>query len=919
MQAKLPTPSSAALNSACRTARQLLFACVLATTASICIAYQSSGTPAQPSVRPVAASAGLELSRPVRPWEFLDAVGSRAGLLGSENGTFEAWVYPLKIFRELKLTFHFADHAIPAEAFARTVTVHPESSSVLYSGDSFSVLQTFFVPLNQPGAIIRLEVESRVPLQIEASFQPDFQLMWPAAIGGSYSNWDERLHAFRFGHEQKKFFALAGSPTAIKSQEGYVWNYASSTASAFKLPLLSKGKQTYLIAIAASVESEQQAGATYQTLLQNAASLEKEATAYYRDYLQNNVRLELPDPKLQQAYEWSLISMAQGMVTNPYLGTGLIAGYRTSGTTQRPGFAWFFGRDALWTVLALHSAGDFPTARAALDFLSKYQRADGKIEHEISQSATFVPWFKDFPYAYASADATPLYIIAMRDYAVSSGDLAFVKAKSQSVWKAYQFLRSTWDVNGMPQNLDVGHGWVEGGPLLPVKAELYQAGLGTEALRALSDISRLLGERELKWLQDPASLMQIFARQKAFLNQLFWSPEKRIFAFALDTSDRRVDTPSVLATVPMWFDLLEEKQASQTINTLADYDHAADWGMRIISSEDPKYDPSGYHFGSVWPLFTGWASVGEYKVHRATPGYANLQANAQLALDGSLGHVTEVLSGDNYVGLSTSSPHQIWSSAMVVSPLLRGLMGLEVSAPGRQLTFAPHVPAGWKQFAIENVRVGETALDLSYEQSAEQISLRVRRRSDGPASVVFSPAISSITEVASVEINSRPAKFEVVTTTNDRHIYTRVAVSSGEAVVRIKLRDSFGLENPVGLPGLGERSKALKIAAETWNGTRLTLQLSEIAGSSYEIPLYGSAKIASADGGEIEEITEGRRLRVQFPTGAAGSYVKKTVIIQFTAGSAKHMTQSSPKIAEGAELFSPQRTQRCSEELQNSF
>src|SRR3984885_8425815 len=69
----------------------------------------------------------------------------------------------------------------------------------------------------------------------------------------------------------------------------------------------------------------------------------------------------------------------------------------------------------------------------------------------------------------------------------------------------------------------------------------------------------------------------------------------------------------------------------------------------------------GYHYGSVWPLFTGWASVGEYRYHREFPAYSNLRANALLALDGSLGHVTEVLSGDYYQPLSTSSPHQIWS------------------------------------------------------------------------------------------------------------------------------------------------------------------------------------------------------------------------------------------------------------------
>src|SRR5207245_2125627 len=51
----------------------------------------------QQLVTPPIASAALELSRPVRPWEFVDAVGMRAGLLGRENGDFEGWVYPLKL------------------------------------------------------------------------------------------------------------------------------------------------------------------------------------------------------------------------------------------------------------------------------------------------------------------------------------------------------------------------------------------------------------------------------------------------------------------------------------------------------------------------------------------------------------------------------------------------------------------------------------------------------------------------------------------------------------------------------------------------------------------------------------------------------------------------------------------------------
>ncbi len=58
--------------------------------------------------RPAAqqSAPALELSRTVRTWEFLPVVGTRAGLFGNETGRFEAWVYPLKIFRDFHLTFH---------------------------------------------------------------------------------------------------------------------------------------------------------------------------------------------------------------------------------------------------------------------------------------------------------------------------------------------------------------------------------------------------------------------------------------------------------------------------------------------------------------------------------------------------------------------------------------------------------------------------------------------------------------------------------------------------------------------------------------------------------------------------------------------------------------------------------------------
>src|SRR5262252_9224077 len=107
---------------------------------------------AGPTSPPPGAEKKLEITRPARPWEFLASVGRRAGLLGSESGRVEAWVYPLKILRDLQLTILTEGREIPAETLVRTVVARPESTTLVYSGDTFTVQETFFVPVDQPGA-----------------------------------------------------------------------------------------------------------------------------------------------------------------------------------------------------------------------------------------------------------------------------------------------------------------------------------------------------------------------------------------------------------------------------------------------------------------------------------------------------------------------------------------------------------------------------------------------------------------------------------------------------------------------------------------------------------------------------------------------------------------------------------------------
>ena len=835
------------------------------------------GTARRLAAAPAETAPTLEISRAARPWEFLCAVGKRAAIFGNESGKAEAWVYPLKLFRNFTVTFRTPEGDFPAETMVRTIVARPESTTLRYSGNTFRVKETFFVPVDEPGALIRFEVETEAPLEIIVTWRPDFQLEWPAGLGATYGSWNAALHAFALGEESKKFAGLVGSPSGVLDSEVFDTNYASSTVDTLRLGVTPKGKDTKLVVIAGSVTGAGDAEKTYRKLLEHGAELQSESAKYYADYLKRTVSVTLPDAQLQAAYDWSRVSVLQGVVTNPYLGTGLVAGYRTSGESQRPGFAWFFGRDSLWTSFALNSAGDFATTREALTFLTQFQRADGKIPHEIAQTASLVDWFKNYPYGFASADATPLFLIAMDDYVRSSGDVGFAKEHWDNLWRAYQFLQSTYDA-GFPKNFGVGHGWVEGGPLLPIKSELYQSGLAVEALRSLSELAKWTGKDA-----DSKTLGEESAKEKGKLNEAYWSMEKKSYAFALDQNGNRVDEQSVLATVPMWFGVLDGENSKAMIEQLASRAHATDWGMRIISPRYANYSAGGYHYGSVWPLFTGWAAVAEYRYHQPNAALQNLRANALLALDGSPGHTTEVLSGDYYQPLVTSSPHQIWSAAMVVSPLLRGMLGLQVDAAKQTITLAPSLPADWRSFAVQSVQAGNAKADFEFTRNAEEMVLEVRRTGSGDCEILFQPELSLRAEVQSVELNGRPLPFKLETNSSDQHLMTRFKAYGGPSTVRVKMRNDFSVSYASHLPELASSSEGLRILSEAWSTGQdaLTLEVEGSGGSTYELAVFNGAQVASVEGGKLMKDRDGAEiLTVTLPGSDSATPARGTLTIR---------------------------------------
>ena len=265
------------------------------------------------------------------------------------------------------------------------------------------------------------------------------------------------------------------------------------------------------------------------------------------------------------------------------------------------------------------------------------------------------------------------------------------------------------------------------------------------------------------------------------------------------------------------------------------------------------------------------------------PAYANLRANALLALDGSPGHVTEVLSGDYYQGLSTSSPHQIWSAAMVVAPVLRGMLGLSTDAQNTTITVAPHLPADWPGFAIHTVHVGDATIDLSYAKAPDAIELEIKNTGTKNCTLEFEPSVSLRARVLSAEVGGHAVPFHMQNHGTDQHVITRVSVGPGATKLRIRIANDFGVSYQPELPQLGSPSEGLRILSESWTDAKdeLTLSISGSPERDYELSVSNPSEVSSVDGAELVHDGAAAWLHVQMPVADSRNAAHETITIHF--------------------------------------
>lgn len=792
------------------------------------------------------APSPIGLAGPARPGQFLSAVGRRAIAMGTEDGRLEFWSWPVKWLHDFELSFQVPKYAapIPGHTVAQRVEERPEGVTITYSHEQFTVREHVFVPLDKPAVIILLEVDAVRPLEILARFAPDIHYAWPAGLGGQYLVWEQNARAFHFSEGKQAINAFMGSPAVLRASDVPAHMLAAAppelvlgvggAQDRYTAPRLGEppGKNVNLheafvpIVLAGGTMPQDSALALYRSLVApGAAEREWNRRVAHADSIrETQFRIASPDSLLDLAVEYAKVNLDESMACNPDLGCGLVAGYGLSGAaTDRPGFGWYFGGDASINSFAMSAAGQGELVRdGALRFFARFQRADGKITHEISQGAGRVDWWS-YPYPFYHGDTTPYWILAAGEYWRRTGDTATVRALWPNLAKAYDWSRSTdGDGDGLMENPLAGAGALEVGDLqIGILSDVYLSGVWVAALDRFARMAAAMGDSRLA-----AEALAMRSRALATLEARFWMPDAEQYAFALLQDGTVNPALTAWAAPAMAFGVLDDARGAAMARHLASSAIMTDWGARPLASTSALFDPLHYNNGAVWPFVTGWVAQAQYAYHNAPAGWFALQAIVRTGFDEPLGRNPEVYSGRFYKPLDTAVPQQFFATSMVLAPLLGGLLGIDVDVPARTIRIAPHLPPDWDSVAVRNVPVGRDRLAFTIRRTRSGFTLDAERSGPDrtPFVLEFSPALPL------------GAGTPIDRGVPDRHAGDLHAAVRGTLSERATLEADFAggwqLIPPPSVPRVGERSRAARIVAERLEGGRYVVTLEGIANTT---------------------------------------------------------------------------------------
>lgn len=831
----------------------------------------------------------LAITRLAQPTQYFDRIGLQAGLMGSEDGSFEMWVWPWKPLRNFELSFLLGTSTVPIRAadIVRTASVTPEAAVFTYTHESFSVREIVFVPRDKGGAVLLLDIHTTSPLTVVAGFIPVMQPMWPAGVGGQFSYWSDDPKGYMISEGRWRGLFVCGSPAAEPMAAPPAHMFADNPIQ-FRIdvaPGEAEGRYIPIVIAGGHGMKGDSVKALYNDLWRNAERHYRENVDHYRALRENTVRITTPDPRLDLALEWGKVALDNLMVRNPNLGYGMVAGYGLSGGGARPGFAWFFGGDAFINSLALTSYGATHTVRDALAFTQKWQRQEefpirrnpdrpnrdvGKMSHELSQSDGLVDWWNDYHYGYNHADTSPWYLVAMGDYVRTSGDVAFLKDSWTSVKQAYEWcVGKDSDGDGLMDLKGAGLGALEFGKLVGIYSDVYTCAIWVQGIRETAMMAGLAGDMETKAKAD-AQLRKAMPA----LEKVFWNAKTGFYSYGATEKGEKVGEKTPWPGVGMMFGVFDRDRTAKSLEAFSGADLCTDWGVRSLSRSSDLFEPTNYNYGAVWPFIGSFFNTAQFRHGFGLSAGPVLKGVVRHAFDNGAGIVPEVFSGEMNQKLAEGYHHQGFSTTGYVLPLLRGLVGLEVDALSKAVTLSPRFPADWDTVRIRGVRVGAKSFDFTVTRSAGLYSVAVAAAGKDSVQVTFSPGLEPGTRAESVTLNGATIPGASVSAGA-----TVAAVLRDGDVLSIRHTDGPAIlaPDPPELPGgVNTGTKIVSLKEEGTDGKTLRLAVEGRAGTSSELAVMRAEKIASVGGATLA----GGKLRLAFEGKGKAGYVRKEVTLR---------------------------------------
>jgi glycogen debranching enzyme len=477
--------------------------------------------------------------------------------------------------------------------------------------------------------------------------------------------------------------------------------------------------------------------------LQTSRVLAKPETAHdLEDWLRQAPQLGCDDANLATAYRHGLVDLAALQFGGLTATGNLIA----SGT---PYFMTTYGRDSIFTCLqamamapelAVTTLRLFAAVQATVldDFREK---EPGKILHEFRYGESAA--FEEQPHTpyFGAADSTPLFVILLDEYERWTGNVELARQLEPEARAALNWIDTYGDLMGngyiwyQRRNTATGlvnQCWKDSADSISYRdGRLPGFPRATCELQGYAYDAKMRGARLARRIwHDPIYADRLEAEAadlKARFNRDFWVEDGGYYALALDADGGQVDALSSNIGHLLWSGIVDSQRAPRVAEHLLGPRLFSGWGVRTLAAGEGRFNPTGYHNGTVWPFDNSFIALGlrRYGFDEEAGRIAQAMIDASQYLDGRL---PQLFAGYDR-GLTKYpvryptgwSPHA-WSAGTPLL-LIRVLLGLEPH--DEHLVVDPALPIGMGRIELLDVPGRWGRLDAFGRDRAES----ERRRS----------------------------------------------------------------------------------------------------------------------------------------------------------------------------------------------